>query len=81
MASCAWCDPDHGPCLDHMSEDQLRQRIHVQDRERIQLEDKIKALRSFAHICSLEQYESTTSASEKVKDHAHRARKVLEETK
>lgn len=81
MNSCGWCDPGHGPCLDHVSREQLRTRVDVQDRERMQLEAKVQALRNFAHICSLDEHESTSSAAEKVTAHARRARKVLEETK
>lgn len=43
------------------------------------LRDMIKRLRGVLHVVSLDEYESTTSASDKVHDHARRARAVLRE--
>ena len=48
--------------------------------ENVSLRAQIERLRGVLHVVSLDEYESTTSASEKVHAHARQARIVLNET-
>lgn len=61
-----------------------RGRYHAelkQERQEVErLRSQIEQLRGVLHIVSLDEYESTSSASEKVHAHARQARVVLNET-
>jgi hypothetical protein len=59
--------------LDPDDIDKLRARVTKLERDKV-------LLRNFANACSLDEYESTSSASEKVHAHARKARAVLKET-
>jgi hypothetical protein len=61
--------------------EESRSRVRYLELELEQAKKKISALRGVLHIVSLDEYESTTSASDKVHAHANQARKVLEDTK
>lgn len=49
-------------------------------RDMARLKEKVARLRVFAHWCSLDEHESTSSASDKVRSHGRKARAVLKET-